>query len=137
MPTGLTFQWMVRESHTAHQRISIIVLADPLEIHPGAHVYKKVLTDQVPCVGAHLDLLTSLGSIPVRILRRVQVPILLLALVLFRPEAACKLRKVLFMMAVRASENDKAPVLGAILRQIDNALVQLEAVMSARVLINV
>lgn len=83
---------------------------------------RKVLTNQIAFTGANFDLFTSLGSIPVRVLRNIQVAVLLLALILLRPEAT-ELCKVLFMMAMGSFEHDKTPIFRSIRCQICNALV--------------
>lgn len=94
------------------------------------------LTNQVAFSSTDFDLLTALGSIPVRILGLKHIPIFLLAVILLRSEATNGL-EMLFMEVLRAFQNNEASILGSTGCQVRDALVQLKVLGSSWILVDI
>jgi len=92
--------------------------------------------NQVASIRFYLHLLAALGSVPVGIFIAEVVAVLCGALVLVCTEAADHV-KVLLVLLMGACEDDKPAIIRAVGRHVCDALVELEAVDFAWVLVDV
>lgn len=94
------------------------------------------LTDQIPRIRTNLDLFTPVLFVPPRILVCIPIPVLANPGVLLRAEPADGI-EVFLMAEVRAFEDAETAVERAVGGEVGNALIELEAVDLARVLVDV
>lgn len=96
----------------------------------------KQLTDKISFVGTNFDLLTALGLVPLRILGREKVRILFLARVLLLAKAPDRL-KVRVVQEMRSLEDAKPAIFRTVGSQVCDSLVELEAIVPARILVHI
>jgi hypothetical protein len=94
------------------------------------------LTDQIPRIRTDLDLLTPMFFVPTRILLGIPIPVLAHPGVLLRAEPADGI-KVFLVEEVRAFEDAETAVERAVGGEIGYALIELEAVDLAGILVDV